>query len=85
MILPIFPILRWSPCTEGYPVEGVVYVGEDVEEVGGVELACQRNFHFCKYGNFQRRVGQSCILLLYNMTSMNVMYFFILASQSPFI
>ena len=48
IILPIFPILRWSPCTEGYPVEGVVYVGEDVEEVGGVELACQRNFHFCK-------------------------------------
>ena len=37
-----------SPCTEGYPVEGVVYVGEDVEEVGGVELACKRNFHFCK-------------------------------------
>ena len=29
-----------APCAEGDPVEGVVNVGEDVEQVGGVQLAC---------------------------------------------
>ena len=41
----------WSPCTKGDPVEGVVYVGEDVEQMGGVELSCKSGF-FSQNFNF---------------------------------
>ena len=79
LLRPFCKILFWSffnrpPCAERDPIEGVVYVGEDVEQVGGVEFAWRRRVNissakklpFCK-GYFQRRAGQTVIYVVFIM------------------